>query len=187
MPKNVEEKLLQKVTAILEELDIPYGITGGFAIIVWGKPRFTADIDIVIKLEQEQAPALVRKLLKLDSSGYVDEDAVKEAINREGSFNFIHPTSGLKVDFMVIGDQPYDLEQMRRRIARNFAGQTIFFISPENLILNKLLWYKEGQSTKQLEDIESIIDIQKKLDWPYIKKWARIQETVEILESLMEK
>lgn len=187
MPKNVEEKLLQKVTAILEELGIPYGITGGFAIIVWGKPRFTADIDIVIKLEQEQAHILVNKLLKIDSRGYVDEDTVREAISREGSFNFIHPASGLKVDFMVIGEQPYDLEQMRRRIARNFAGQTIFFISPENLILNKLLWYKEGHSTKQLEDIQSIIAIQKKLDWSYLKKWARIQETEEILGGLMKK
>lgn len=55
-------------------------------------------------------------------------------------------------------------EQIKRRVAKDFAGQTIFFISPEDLILNKLMWYKKSESTRQLEDIESIIKIQKKLD-----------------------
>lgn len=185
MPKpNVEEKLLRQVASILEKLDIPYGITGGFAVVVWGRPRFTADIDIVVALKPEKIKILVEELLKTDPRGYVDEDAAKEAVFRQSSFNFIHPASGLKIDFIVIGDQPYNLEQMKRRVARDFAGQTIFFISPENLILNKLLWYKEGKSTKQMEDIESVIKIQKKLDWKYIKKWAKIQSTEDILEVL---
>lgn len=36
------EKLLCKIAEILEKLRIPYIITGGFAVAVWGRPRFTA-------------------------------------------------------------------------------------------------------------------------------------------------
>lgn len=179
-----EEKLLQRIAAILEELDIPYGITGGFGVTVWGRPRYTADIDVVVALKPDKIKKLVQKLLKTDSRGYVDEDAARDAIDKRGSFNFIHPTSGLKVDFMIIGNLPFDLEQIKRRVARNFAGQTIFFISPEDLILSKLLWCKKSESTKQLEDIVSIIKIQKKLDWRYLKKWAIIQGTDVILGKL---
>jgi len=184
MPEAVEEKLLRQVTAVLEELDIPYGVTGGFAVVVWGRPRFTADIDIVVALKPEKVKKLAQELLKTDAHGYIDEDTAQEAIRKKGSFNFIHPTSGLKIDFMVIGSEPYDLEQIKRRVAKDFAGQTIFFISPEDLILNKLLWYKKGESTRQLEDIESIIKIQKKLDWKYVEKWAKIQSTFDTLEQL---
>lgn len=44
------ETLLYKVAKILQELKISYAVTGGMAVIAWGKPRYTADIDIVIEL-----------------------------------------------------------------------------------------------------------------------------------------
>jgi len=41
-------ELLAKIVEILEDLKIPYAITGGFAISVWGNPRSTNDIDIIV-------------------------------------------------------------------------------------------------------------------------------------------
>lgn len=60
------------------------------------------------------------------------------------------------------------------------------FISPEDLILSKLIWYKESQSSRHLEDITSILKISKP-NLNYIKKWAKKQSTIKILEDLRRK
>lgn len=59
------ENLLLKVTQSLEELKIPYLVTGGIAVAIWGRPRSTLDIDIVIKIKREQISPLVRVFKKI--------------------------------------------------------------------------------------------------------------------------
>lgn len=182
-----QEQLLKDVGAILETLEIPYAVTGGVAVTSWGRPRFTADIDIVVALKEAHLGPLLKALLKTDPAGYVDEDVAHEALHKHGEFNFIHPSSGFKVDFWVIGKEPFAEEQIRRRVKKELTGQTIFFVSAEDLILAKLMWHQKSESTRQLEDIKSIIAIQKKLDWNYLQKWARIQGTWTILKTNSQK
>jgi len=76
---------------------------------------------------------------------------------------------------------------MKRKIVKKIAGVDVFLISTEDLILRKLLWYKESESDRQSEDIESIFKRQKKLDMRYIRKWAQKQSTFKILENLLKK
>lgn len=70
------------------------------AIVVWGRPRYTADIDIIIELKKEKVKQLVLTLIK---EGYVDEDAVREALKYKSEFNFIDHETSLKVDFWIFG------------------------------------------------------------------------------------
>jgi hypothetical protein len=90
------EKLLCKIVGILEKLNIPYIVTGGYAVAVLAKPRFTADIDIVIELSPQKISLLSKELLSIDKDVYVSEEAMKEALEKKGEFNFIHPQTGLK-------------------------------------------------------------------------------------------
>ena len=175
------EELLCKIAKILEKLNIPYIVTGGFAVAVLAKPRFTADIDIVIELIPRKVSQLSKELLSIDKDVYVSEEAIKYAIKNKGEFNFIHPQTGLKVDFWA---KRYPFEQFERAIVKKIDGQEVKFISPEDLILSKLIWYKEGQGAKQLEDIKSVLEISKP-DLNYIKKWAKSQSTIKILKSLV--
>lgn len=182
-----QEKLLKKIAEILQELSIPYCITSGIAVTVWGRPRFTADIDIIVELIAKKLDKLAAKLLAVDKTAYVDKKMMQWALERKGEFNFIHPASGLKVDFWVLKGDTFAKEQLRRKIRRKIANVTVDFISPEDLILSKLLWYKESESTRQLEDIESVLRRQKKLNWMYLRKWARKQSTIKILATLMKR
>lgn len=179
-----QDRILEIVAAILDRLEIPYFVTGGIAVTVWGRPRFTADIDIVAELLPQNLDKLAAELLQIDKYVYVDRDTMQEALEQQGEFNFIHSTSGVKVDFWVKRNDQRARQQMNRKIEKKINDQVIFFISPEDLILSKLLWYKESESTKQLEDIESILEIQRELDFEYLKKQAQIQSTLEILKSL---
>jgi len=175
------KQLLCQIVKILERLRIPYIITGGFAVAVLARPRFTADIDIVIGLVPRKVNQLTKELLKIDKAVYVSEEAMKDAIKHKGEFNFVHPQTGLKVDFWV---KRYPFEQFERAVIKNINGQKIKFIPPEDLILSKLIWYKEGQGAKQLEDIKSIFEITKP-DLNYIKNWAKQQSTADILEKIL--
>ena len=151
------EKLLIQVVSILDQLKIEYFITGGLARAVWGTPRSTSDIDVVIKILESQVSLLAKALRKISRLGYIDEDTAKEAIRNKGEFNFIDPDSGLKVDFWVAKNNEKSLSEFRRRVLKNIEGVKIYFISPEDLILNKLEWHNQGGSAVQLEDVRSIL------------------------------
>lgn len=184
------EQLLYKIADILDKLKIPYAITGGFAVGVWGKPRFTADIDIIVELIPRNIPSLTNALLVVDKDVYVSKEAMEDALQRKSEFNFIHPQTGLKVDFWVRNSKAdiYGKLKFERRIAKKIDNQKIFFVSPEDLILSKLSWYKESESSKHLEDIKSILDNKKlKVDLEYIKNWAEKQSTIKILNELIKK
>lgn len=176
--------LLRDVAKILEEINIPYCVTGGMAVYKWGRPRFTADIDIVIQLVPKDIDILAEKLLTLSEASYISKDAMQRALMRHGEFNFVDGNTNVKVDFWIMGNGEFHKNQLRRRIPEEVYGQIVYFVSPEDLILSKLLWHKESESTKQLEDIQSVIKVQKILDWEYLNKWVKAQETWNILESL---
>ena len=178
-------KLLQTIGKIFDKLNIPYFITGGMAVVVWGRPRFTADVDIVVELLPQNLEKLARELLQIDKDVYLDRRIMQEALRKRGEFNFFHPASGIKVDFWVLKGGPYSKEQLKRRVKKNVGERALYFSSAEDLILSKLLWYQQSFSTRQLEDIESVLRIQKKLDMRYIRVWARRHNTLETLEPLL--
>ena len=180
----IPEEVLCKIAKILKNLKIPYIVTGGFAVSVWGRPRFTADIDIVVELIPQKIKYLAKNLLLIDKDVYVNEEAIKEALQRKGEFNFVHPQTGLKVDFWIMKGDIFDKLRIKRGIIKKIDRQNVVFISPEDLILSKLSWYKQTNSARHLEDIESILKISK-VDLKYIKKWAKEQSTSDIFNKLV--
>lgn len=178
--------LLIKIAQILEDLGILYFITGGMAVLAWGRPRFTADIDILVELEGKNVNHLEKALLSLGEAGYVDRDAIEEALSREGEFNFIDGITGVKVDFWILKKSSFDVLRMKRKVEQNILGQRVYFISPEDLILNKLDWYQASQSSRHLEDAESVLKISgDMLDFEYLKQWAKKLGVADVLAKLL--
>ncbi len=180
-------KLLIKIALIFDKLHIDYFVTGGMAVSMWGKPRSTADIDVVIKLIEPQLQNLIVSLRKLSRAGYADEEIAKKTIAEGGEFNFIDPVSGVKVDFWILKKDRTTGLEFERKIAKKVGGQEVYFISPEDLILSKLRWFKSSQSERQIEDIRSILKIQRKLDLKYLKKMAKAQGILDLLANLLKK
>ncbi len=147
--------------------------TGSVASMLFGEPRFTNDIDIVVRMDERQSRLLAGVFTGDD--WYADPEAAAEAVRRRGMFNIIHVPSGLKVDLMVAkGD---DFDQARFARVRQIAmpdGRMEPFASPEDVILKKLEFFREGGSSKHLRDIATMIAVQGRegLDWDYIVSWA---------------
>lgn len=166
--------LLKNIARIFEDLKIPYLVTGGMAILVWGRPRFTADIDIVVEIKPSDVDGLVKALRDLGEAGYIDEDVATEIVRNGGEFNFVDGVTGIKIDFWVSSNDPFDLSRFERRSTKEILGQKIYFTSPEDLILSKLKWSKESGSNRHLEDAESVLKISgKDLDIGYLEEWAK--------------
>ncbi len=156
----------------LEQCGKDYFVTGGIAVSVWGHPRSTYDIDVVIAINESQVPLFVRTMKEMSDTLYVDEQMIVEEIRRGGEFNVIDGTTGMKVDFFVMQDDAYGRVRNERKVAKEIDGQRVFFISPEDLVLSKLLWSKHSGSEKQTADVQSVIEMMgDDLDWEYLHSW----------------
>lgn len=177
--------LLVQVAKILDKLKIPHIVSGGMAVFVWGKPRFTADIDIVVELKEIDLARLQKALQLLHEAGYIDLEMMKDALKHRGQFNFIDGATGVKVDFYIARKDDFGLSCLHRGRREEVNGYKVNFISPEDLILIKLKWHKEGDSAKQIEDVKSILKISGyKLDKKYLKLWAIKLGVSDILDEL---
>ncbi|MDX1630856.1 MAG: hypothetical protein R3234_03290 [Thermoanaerobaculia bacterium] len=178
-------ELLRRLVEVLESLDLPYFVTGSTATIFYGEPRFTADIDVVVRLTEEAVPDFAEAFEGSDF--YLDVGSIHDALSRETQFNVIHPASGLKVDVMIPEESPFD--QMRFERARRVRPDPEFeamFATPEDVILMKMVYFREGGSEKHLRDIAGVVKISgDALDRSYLAEWARRLEVTEIWHSIL--
>lgn len=118
-------------------------IGGSQASVYYGDPRFTQDIDLVADLRLEHISALLD--LFPANEFYLSAEAAREAIEMRSQFNVIHPSSGLKVDIFVNKDTDYDrLRLDRRQRLPLVPGREAYFARPEDIILYKMLYFREG-------------------------------------------
>src|SRR3989339_1175954 len=182
MPQKDSKDLLMEVVGILSDLRIPYLITGGMAVLVWGRPRFTADIDVVVEMKFSDIDKLIYALKDLSTAGYIDKDMMVDALNNFSEFNFIDGNTGIKVDFWVLNEDEFDVSRLKRRVKKKVFNKQVYFSSPEDLILSKLTWFMKSQSSRHIEDIESIFKISgENLDLKYLEEWARKMGSWDLL------
>lgn len=183
---NVDE-LLRRVVAVLEDLELPYLLTGSIATTLYGEPRFTNDIDVVVDLPARRIEEFCAAFPS--DEYYLDEESVRRAVDRHRQFNVIHPRSALKVD--VIIPPPSAFERSRFARARREAPATDFtavFSSPEDAIIKKMESYRDGGSDKHLRDIVGVLKIGgEAIDREYIGEWAQRLDVQEIWQRILQR
>jgi hypothetical protein len=160
------------VIDILEAIGIEYVIWGGVAAIVYGEPRFTRDMDVVVRLRHNEVDTLAR-LLEEDGY-YVSVEAIRDALDRHFYFNVIHIETGIKIDFCVAGHDPIHVWAFKHRQVKNFDEfRQASYMPPESVILTKLRAHQDSGSTRHLDDIEGILRVSgPELDRAYIDRQA---------------
>jgi hypothetical protein len=169
-----EERALAALVRHLEELAIPYMVTGSVASSHHGRPRTTHDIDVVI----DPTPAALESLVEaLAASGfYVDAERARDAFRRRRLFNVIEDETAVKIDLIIRKDRPFSIEELRRRsLSRLGTDLQVALATPEDTVLAKLEWAREsGGSERQLADVAGVLEIQgPRLDVAYVERWAR--------------
>jgi hypothetical protein len=163
------------VIDILETIGIEYVIWGGVAVVMYGEPRFTQDMDIVVRLHHNEVNTLAR-LLEEDGY-YVSVEAIRDAMDKHFYFNTIHLETGIKIDFRVAERDPIHAWAFKHRRMKYFDEfRQAAYMPAESVILTKLHAYQDSQSPRHLDDVAGILRVSgPELDLAYItRETARI-------------
>lgn len=180
-----QAELLRYLVETLEELRIDYMIGGSQASMYYGEPRFTQDVDVIADVAQEHVPGLLERFSLPEF--YLSEEAARDAITRRGQFNIIHPASGLKIDIILKKDTPYDRIQFERRQRQPLLpDRDAYFARPEDVILYKMLYFKEGRSERHLRDIAGMLAISgSTIDMEYVEEWSQRLSLSDIWTAIL--
>ncbi len=164
--------LLRYAIEVLERHGIDYALVGSLASSLWGEVRFTNDIDIVVRVSENDVESICSGFA--GDQFYVSSTAAHEARQRGGQFKVIVPATGNKIDFMVLGESPWSQEQFgRRRRVITPAGCQGYVCAPEDVILGKLIYLKRGGSDKHLRYISGILTvIGANVEHDYLERWS---------------
>jgi hypothetical protein len=97
----------------------------------------------------------------------------------------------IKVDIFIFNDTSFAQSEMSRRRRELIMSDPESFVSlptPEDIILQKLLWFNMGGrvSDRQWQDILGVINVQSnKLDLTYLNSWAKKLNLFELLQQAL--
>jgi hypothetical protein len=163
-----------RVGSAIEATGGAYFVGGSLASSLQGEPRATNDIDIVFVLPIGRLNDLVAAL---GTNFEVDVDMLRDALLHGRSCNIFYMPSVMKVDLFAVGSSPYDETEFARRqpVPIRPTGETLVVKSPEDTVLRKLLWHRDGGgvSDRQWRDILEVLRVSgARMDGRYLDTWA---------------
>lgn len=159
------EALIKKIAQQLDKEQIPYMIIGGQAVLLYGSPRLTRDIDITLGIDTDKFELIEKvckklglKLFPKNSSAFVQATKVLPVEE---------PKLKIRVDF-IFSFTLYETQAIARAGKVLMNDYPIKFATPEDIIIHKMI---AGRAV-DLEDVRNILIKRKKsVDLKYIKKW----------------
>ena len=173
-----------RVADAIEAAKGSYFVGGSLASSLQGEPRATNDVDIVLELPLGRISEFVA-LLGEDFE--VDVDMLRDALLHGRSCNIFYLPVVMKVDLFAVGPSPYDEVEFarRRRVQVRSTGETLLIKSPEDTVLRKLLWYREGGgvSERQWRDVVEVLRVSGGgMDRGYLAQWSGRLGISDLLE-----
>jgi hypothetical protein len=160
----VFERLLKKIAIQLKKGAIPYMVIGGQAVLLYGEPRLTRDIDITLGMGvngldkiKKIIKAIGLKILVEKEKGFVERNMVLPTIDKK---------SGIRVDF-IFSFSSYARQAIERGKDIKLGRTLVKFASLEDVVIHKVI----AGRARDLEDVKSILLKNLKYDLVYIEKW----------------
>jgi len=174
-------QLIHTIAQALETRGIDYMIIGGQAVLLYGRPRLTRDIDIALGVDVDrfgQIEELCRDLNLKALTAHPSDFAVQTRV-----FPVEDVGSRIRVDF-IFSFTPYESEAIQRAQTVQIGEHTVKVASREDVIIHKVVVSRAVDE----EDVRSILTKSRTaLDIPYIEEWlaefARIPEYEHVLST----
>jgi len=159
-------------TKRLNAQGVHYMVTGAVAAFVYGEPRLTHDLDLVVELGRND----VRKILDAfpqEEFYCPPEETIRAEAARSsrGHFNIIHHETGFRADVYLKGRDELHVWALAHRRRVDMQGSEIWLAPPEYVILRKLQYFREGKSEKHLTDIRGMLEISaREIDFDFLEE-----------------
>ncbi len=144
----------------LEKLEIPYVVTGAVASSIYGEPRLTNDVDLIMMMRIEDIERFVQAFAPTEFY-CPPAEVLKIEIRRShrGHFNLIHHDTGTKADIYLAGEDELHRWALSEKRSMAIEGERVRVAPPEYVIVRKLEYYREGGSEKHLRDIAGMVEL----------------------------
>lgn len=176
------QRVVTAVVNALNELGIPYMLTGSFASNFYGIPRATKDVDFVVQLAPGGLDALVAKM---GADFKLNAQASFETITGSTRYQLHCIGTRFLIELFLPQDEPFQNARFSRRRKVTAYGTTVWISTAEDVIVQKLRWAKQGARPKDIQDAQDVLAAQfEALDWAYMRHWCAQHSTLETLERL---
>lgn len=181
MDRTIEDVLFE-IVDVCEIMKLEFAIMGGIAVRVHGIPRPTFDVDLELSVDHSQ---LIEFFDRCEKLGYTVGDTYRSGWRDEvGGMPLVkvktYLPAGNSVDVDVfINETPFQQSIMQRRQHFDLSDRSIPFVTPEDLVLLKLL----ANRPRDLGDIADVVFIQGQLDQDYLHHWAEILGVTDRLKK----
>ena len=175
------ERTLFEITSLLTQSGYEYAVMGGLAVRVHSIPRPTHDVDLTITIDRSDLPKLFSSLQQLGHTipesyqqGWVDVVGGMPLIKIR---TYMSESNGVDID-LFLNETDFQKSYLARRIEVTIGKRSLWVVTPEDLILLKLL----ASRPRDLLDVADILFTQGQLDEAYLRTWAKSLQIVDRLE-----
>ena len=160
------DDLLGKIAKSLDAAGIPYMVIGGQAVLLYGEPRFTRDIDVTLGLGTERADEVIGLV---NAQGWKLRPGVsREFLTTSMVLPCEDPASGLYIDF-IFAVSDYECEALQRVRTAKRGNADVRFASAEDVVIHKMV----AGRPRDLEDVRVILLKQRTFDVEHARRWLR--------------
>lgn len=177
------QNTLLKIVAILRQYNIPFHLTGGITGVVYGEPRLTQDIDIVLEngATLNQFESLIGSFEKSDF--IFDRSAIEQAVLDKTMFQLFDSVESLKLD--MYPREMIEGELTRSQSVEVFESVMLPIASRLDAAISKLLWVNKG-SHKSRRDLRQIAKNSSDLEMKAIRKMANDLQLDTLFNEIMQ-
>ena len=160
------QELLEKIAQALDTAGIAYMVIGGQAVLVYGEPRLTRDIDITLGASTDRLADILALSGRIGLSARVKDEA--DFVDRTMVLPCEHPQTGIRVDF-IFSWSVYEQQALQRTREVKLGKTIVRFASLEDLIVHKII----AGRPRDLEDVRIVLLKNPYADADYIRRWLK--------------
>jgi len=158
------EQLLEAIARGLERLGIPYMLIGGQAVLLYGEPRLTRDVDVTLGVGPGRLPELLEWVR--GNGWQVLVEAPAEFVEKTMVLPCLEPVSGIRID-LIFSFSLYEQQALKRARRVPIGGIQVCFASLEDLMIHKVL----AGRPRDLEDLRIVLLKNPAFDLEYVHRW----------------
>ena len=160
------KELISRIAIEFQTSKVPYMIIGGQAVLLYGEPRLTRDIDITLGLTPDKLSEILIIVKKL--SLRILPENIEKFVRETMVLPCLQEKTGIRVDF-IFSFTPYERKAIERARKIKMGKAQVSFASPEDVIIHKIF----ANRPRDIEDVKSILIRNESLDFIYITEWLK--------------